>query len=92
MIELKNKTPEDNIHIAHDSDPLIIPRRPRSGDSAAMRSSPSNSTGCFCAHTSSTCIGLGFRVYPNPKALRTHISRLLGPKTIPYKALGDFEP
>ena len=67
----KQKTPENNIHIANDSDPLIIPRRPRSGDSAAVRSSPSNSTGCFCAHTSSTSIrlgligfmeGLGFRV------------------------------
>ena len=27
---------------------------------------------------------------PNPKALRTHIWRLLGPKTILYKAFGLF--
>ena len=27
---------------------------------------------------------------PYPKALRTHILRLLGPKTIPYKAFGLF--
>ena len=29
------------------------------------------------------------RLY-NPKALRTHILRLLGPKTILYKAFGPF--
>ena len=27
---------------------------------------------------------------PSPKALRTHIIRLLGPKTILYKAFGLF--
>ena len=27
---------------------------------------------------------------PYPKALRTHILRLLGPKTILYKAFGPF--
>ena len=37
----------------------------------------------------SAVLGLGFRVY-NPKALRTQNIRLLGPKTILYKAFGLF--
>ena len=29
-------------------------------------------------------------LYPNPKALRTHIAGLTGPKTLLYKAFGLF--
>ena len=32
----------------------------------------------------------GFNSYPNPKALRTSILRLLSPKTILYRAFGLF--
>ena len=31
-----------------------------------------------------------FRPDPSPKALRTHISRLLGSKTVLYRAFGLF--
>ena len=31
-----------------------------------------------------------FRIHPYPKAPRTHMLRLLGPKTISYRAFGLF--
>ena len=82
----KNKTPEAQIPDAH--------KLPPKGLKGTVVLSPSCCR-CFCLFDA-FFVGLAeaetahipFLSYP--KALRTHILRLLGPKTMPYRAFGLF--